>query len=138
MTTPTLTYEHATQSVAETKESFSDPEFPATNTTIGPLTAGDNVVAGPGGEIVWKRAQEFITGTPCLFETISPTDILQGTLGDCYLLSAISVLAEKPERIRKLFVNQGDAADGNGVYAVRMVADGVPKEIVIPAGIGYL
>jgi hypothetical protein len=30
-------------------------------------------------------------------------DVIQGELGDCYFLSALSALAENPERIKKLF-----------------------------------
>ena len=36
---------------------------------------------------------------------IEPADIAQGALGDCYFLSALSVLAEKPNRIVQLFVS---------------------------------
>lgn len=35
----------------------------------------------------------------------TPSDIKQGGLGDCYLLSAISALAEDPVRIKKLFLD---------------------------------
>jgi len=37
--------------------------------------------------------------------TISPSDIKQGILGDCYLLSVLSCLAENPVRIKNLFVD---------------------------------
>jgi calpain-15 len=43
-------------------------------------------------------------GKICIFaDGITPNDILQGGLGDCYYLSSLSVLAEKENRIKKLF-----------------------------------
>ena len=39
------------------------------------------------------------------FGEIEPTDIKQGALGDYYFLSAISVLTEHPNRVRKLLVS---------------------------------
>ena len=57
----------------------------------------------------WVRATKILSltddeGDVSIFgNDPSPTDIKQGQLGDCYLLSALSALAEDPERIRKLF-----------------------------------
>ena len=39
------------------------------------------------------------------FNEVSPSDIKQGYLGDCYFLSVLSVLSEVPTRITKLFLN---------------------------------
>lgn len=39
------------------------------------------------------------------FNEVSPSDIKQGLLGDCYFLSVISVLAEVPRRITSLFLS---------------------------------
>ena len=39
------------------------------------------------------------------FNEVSPSDIKQGMLGDCYFLSVLSVLSEHPKRITSLFLN---------------------------------
>lgn len=46
-----------------------------------------------------KGAQIF-QGKPC------PTDIKQGTLGDCYFMAALAALAERPDRIMNLFLTR--------------------------------
>jgi len=50
-------------------------------------------------------------------------------LGDCYLLSSLSALAEFPERIERLF----DTKDyqPSGCYTVNMLVQGVRTEFVI-------
>jgi hypothetical protein len=42
----------------------------------------------------WIRARD-VAGTVLFKEVINYEDVVQGALGDCYLLSAISVLGEK-------------------------------------------
>ena len=37
---------------------------------------------------------------------ILPVGVRQGSLGDCWLLAACSALAEKPERVRRVFGNK--------------------------------
>ena len=37
-------------------------------------------------------------------DDVTPSDIKQGLLGDCYFLSILSALAEVPDRITKLFL----------------------------------
>lgn len=44
----------------------------------------------------------------CFLGTPEPSDIKQGLVGDCWLLSAISSLAEFPGAIRKLFASMED------------------------------
>lgn len=43
-------------------------------------------------------------GSDCkLFNGIAPTDVSQGEIGDCWVLSAIQALAEWPDRVTKIF-----------------------------------
>ena len=56
-------------------------------------------------------------------DKIDPADIMQGALGDCYFLSVLSVLAENPERIRKLFIS--DKVTDQGIYGVWITKNGV-------------
>ena len=60
---------------------------------------------------------------------MSPSDIKQGLLGDCYFLSVLSVLTEKPTRITKLFLT--DKQNNLGVYGIRICKNGEWKEVVV-------
>eukprot|EP00913_Durusdinium_trenchii_P013712 g12874.t1 len=109
---------------------FEDAEFPATNESIGGVT-GDNANpladylkdrpeskkhgAKPGGFAYKLFASE---GEPCLFKHASPRDIEQGYLGDCWMVSSFSAVAEYPDRIRSLFKQHELTADGR--YDVRL------------------
>ena len=57
----------------------------------------------------WTRANHFPSAdqyTPEIFrEGISPNDIKQGMLGDCYFVAALASLAEWPHRVEKIFAS---------------------------------
>jgi len=73
-------------------------------------------------EMIGKEAgvyQLFATeGEPCLFKRVSPRDIEQGYLGNCWLVAAMSTLAEYPDRVRSLFKQKTLSEDGR--YDVRL------------------
>ena len=58
------------------------------------------------GSYEWTRAGKIPSltddeGDLNVFEgDVTPSDIKQGELGDCYFLSSLSVIAEKPDRIK--------------------------------------
>lgn len=58
---------------------------------------------------------------------ISPDDIKQGYLGDCYLLAALAALAETPDRIANLFLIQEENAQR--YYAVKILYKGKWKTV---------
>lgn len=63
------------------------------------------------------------------FNEVSPKDIKQGLLGDCYFLSVLSVLSEVPSRITKLFLTSDQ--NSMGVYGIRICKNGEWKDVVI-------
>lgn len=67
-----------------------------------------------------------------LFPSVGPTkeDVLQGGVGDCYILGPLSAVADAtPESIRKLVVDLDD-----GTYAVRLFRTaGVPEYVRVDA-----
>jgi len=71
----------------------------------------------------WQRPDEFMKGSYELYlDRIEPADINQGALGDCWFMSPIAVLAEKPELVKRLFVNKG--VSEIGLYHVWFCKDG--------------
>lgn len=61
---------------------------------------------------------------------ISPSDILQGELGDCYLLSSLSSVACRwPDIILGLFITP--TVNSAGVYCVRLCIDGEWRAITV-------
>lgn len=57
-------------------------------------------------QIVWKRPEEFLKGNIKVFDVIEPDDIFQGSLGDCYLLAAISSIATDHKRLERIFLTK--------------------------------
>ena len=51
---------------------------------------------------------------------------MQGEIGNCWFLSAAASMAEIPERLENVFINEDDTATNgiskNGIYALRMYA----------------
>ena len=80
---------------------------------------------------MWKRPSEFLDPEQIRIfqDRIEPSDIKQGCLGDCYFLSSLSVLAEKPDRIRRLFVTE--EVNEYGIYAVRICKNGEWRQVVV-------
>jgi calpain-15 len=78
----------------------------------------------------WGRADDVLgRGQYGVFFDIKPTDVIQGELGDCYFLSALSSLAEKPGLIRRLF--NTEKPNEFGVYSIWMNIDGLWTETIV-------
>ena len=82
------------------------------------------------GKYSWKRLSELfnIKELNIMKEPIDK-DIIQGDLGDCYFLSALQALSEKPERIKKL-VQKNKINDSN-IYQANAFINGKPVSIVM-------
>ena len=77
----------------------------------------------------WKRVSDIIPNARFVEDKFSPSDIIQGKIENCYFLSAIAGLAEKPYRIRKIFRDK--SINKNGIYMARVVHKGVYQEVVV-------
>lgn len=90
---------------------FTDPNFPPERSSIiKPQNESRVPELQVPHDIKFCRAPYLpeiasITGEIELFKDgIEPADILQGGLGNGYLLCSLAALAEKPERIEKLYL----------------------------------
>ena len=73
----------------------------------------------------WRRPNQFQSDIPkqkVFSDRLSPKDIAPGILADEWFLSAVSVLAEQPALIRRLFMTKD--YNREGVYRLRLCKDG--------------
>ncbi|XP_020283731.1 calpain-D-like [Pseudomyrmex gracilis] len=109
----------------ETNEPFVDDSFPPAPKSLyyNPAETKDNHV------VQWRRPHQINVDSSvdsklpwAVFRTPLPSDISQGVLGNCWLLSALAVLAESDELVRRVLVMKETCPEG--AYHVRLCKDG--------------
>lgn len=80
-------------------------------------------------DFLWLRPQEFFKRVPKVFDTIDPNDILQGGLGDCYFLAAIASIANKSQRLERIFLTK--QYNTEGIYVVALCVNGIWEDVVM-------
>jgi calpain-15 len=114
---------------------YQDLEFPTELRSLtGGLSEVDLIEAGnpiDWRSLIWLRSEEIYgKGNFKVFlGDIEPADIRQGSLGDCYFLSTLASLAEKPSRIKKLF--ETDQINEPGIYGIKICDLGEWKTILV-------
>lgn len=81
-------------------------------------------------KLVWERPKAiFRNGYKVFQDHVEPSDIVQGMLGDCYFLSAISAIAENENRIKRIFLQR--QVTKSGAYCVALCLNGMWEEVVV-------
>jgi len=118
---------------------FLDPYFPPNDKSVQAKDANNNwidSVAGPskfeeikGIEIEWKRASEIFSQYLIFDSQIEFDDVKQGSLGNCYFLSAIAAMTEFPSLIHQIFRTK--EVNPDGYYEVVMFIDGHWQVVIL-------
>jgi len=107
-------------------EPFKDEEFPpvfesysrANEETLKPNIDGD-----------FAKASDLIENLGLFKRGPSYDDIKQGGIGNAYLLSAISSLAEIPSNVKVMFLNK--TYNKCGIYGVIFYLNGEPTPVIV-------
>ncbi|KAJ3444064.1 calpain [Anaeramoeba flamelloides] len=119
------------QQCQKSGEKFTDPDFPPDLSSVVINVKKYNKKFDRVKE--WKRASEIPSDESevALFkEGMSPEDIEQGSLGDCYLLSSISVLSLQEEKVMKIFLTKQYQPEF-GFFIVRFFSDDQWHKIIV-------
>lgn len=118
---------------------FVDDSFPPLDRSLyfpaSPTALRTNTLRTSTGAIQWLRPDSIKcevnsqTVKWAVFRTPLPSDISQGVLGNCWFLSALAVLAERPDLVQRVMVTQEICSEG--VYQVRLCKNGQWKIVIV-------
>lgn len=118
-------WENIKQYCKENNELFVDDSFPPAAKSLYynpncPSNAESNPV------VQWRRPHDINCEGGnfawTVFRTPLPSDICQGVLGNCWLLSALAVLAEREDLVKEVLITKDVCTQG--AYQVRLCKDG--------------
>ncbi|CAE8708106.1 unnamed protein product, partial [Polarella glacialis] len=75
----------------------------------------------------WQRFPGFVLVGEAGFRA---EDLVQGAIGDCWFLSALAVVAERPDLVARLFGGR-PVTPADGCYEIRLFLDGVWRTIAV-------
>ena len=123
----------------DSTEKYSDPSFMADDSSLYWKQTPEDLARGNNSDVInmytnsaWKRPSELVKGKcPSLWGSkgVRPNGVKQGRLGDCWFLAAGSAIAEFPERLQSIFLNEDYSA--SGIFGFRMYYLGKPVEFNI-------
>ena len=77
---------------------FIDPDFPADNSAIFYSSRSEAELA----QYSWVRPHQLVDAPRLFVDGTSRRDVIQGVLGDCWLLSTCAAIAKKEELLYKV------------------------------------
>ena len=111
---------------------FEDYSFRHTSSNIFAWSDAHETNRWANHGVTWKRVKDAFAGHT-MFGTngITPQDMRQGSIGNCWFISAASALAEVPGRVEKIFLNANNEISANGIYAVQLYTLGIPHTVIV-------
>ncbi|CAE8620794.1 unnamed protein product [Polarella glacialis] len=98
---------------------FVDEEFPHRVTSVNRVGAS-RPVSLKSGEPEWIPGRKLRGDCKWkLFDGIDARDLLQGRLGNCWLIAAMAAMADYPKEIQRTFLRDG-LAKGDGRYVLKL------------------
>ncbi|XP_078503527.1 calpain-1 catalytic subunit-like isoform X1 [Lissotriton helveticus] len=123
-------YESLKQQCLKSGTLFEDPEFPAVAASLGYDKLGPDSDKGKGVE--WKRPSEITRNPQFIIGGATRTDIRQGSLSDCWFLSAIGCLTLNEELLHRVVPHGQGFQDGYaGIFHFQIWQFGEWVDVVI-------
>ncbi|XP_060662248.1 calpain-D isoform X3 [Drosophila nasuta] len=119
-------WQNIIQYCRDNNELFVDDSFPPAPKSLY-YNPASSALDGGNPVVQWRRPHEINCDGGAyppwaVFRTPLPSDICQGVLGNCWLLSALAVLAEREDLVKEVLVTKEICAQG--AYQVRLCKDG--------------
>ncbi|MCP9264424.1 Calpain-D [Dirofilaria immitis] len=129
-------YDRIVRFCRENNMPFIDDSFPHSKKSIGDFIIDrrlDNKKLN-ANDLIWLRPQDIYTKDGrryrwSVFLDPMPSDIEQGCLGNCWFLSALAVIAERPDILDQIFLTK--IYNPWGVYQIRLCIDGHWKVVLV-------